>query len=737
MHSFLGTLYNAAVARFGAGDPPAAALYLWTMARLGGDAVPKDLTRAFLSRLGAEIEQAVAAKAVDRARRLDSLGAMIDASLAARVGSDHRERLAARSAGDAADALSAGGLEAALSFSLAALAFDSSLLSARDHLTQATEILVARCEALDPGAPSLEGTLSLAVATALGERTPRRLLLNLLEKLGDFESAALLCEPSEADESAILDDRLETMKWRRFAQHRRDGVEKEPALARAVAEVCGSLVALGPPSALDDEALSTRIVRCYAHGGYRSTLADLREVRRRDPKNSWAAYNLCAILSNASHPDVVEAIDLLVEHVGEDPAALKTAYDLTSMIGATPQTLALAARLAPREPQYALVDLLHRMATDLDAPPAHVFGRAPRGRPLLYANLVCWGGDYIALMEMASIASLLAPGNIPSLVETVDLVIELFTTPDDLPRLLASEPLRRLATLCEIRLRCFSQAIVDLKGDWGYEIYGFALHATALRAERDGADLTFLLPDLIYADGGFARIARDVTRAPRALFTDGLNAQATPMLAAMAPYRRDGVLAVPSQALIEAMIRHPTKRTLHSLYQPGDRSTCASPTRVIFPLATGLRTHGFMMLPIYVSHAALAPIRVMNFRTQDGLFLEHVLNKVSDDQLTVLSGSEFCYAEIKDGDGLVHPMVEMSLRDAVRKFFVSYGLGRHRIRLFERPIEYPTQTPPGFPLASEQEAAARVQDVAALFATDPLMIDIAEEQERARRIVYR
>ena len=736
MHSIIGTLFNAAVERFGVGDAPAAALYVWAMGRLGGDAETQDLQAAFRARLGEEIARATAARNVERARTLESLDALFDATAPARLGPALSQRRAVLGAQDAETALNQGVLESALCFCLAALAHDPTNQDAQSLSARMTAALVDRCESLDPATPSLDGALSCAVGAALGARRPRRLLLDLLEKMGEFESAAMLCEQIGEDAGATLDDRLQVAKWRRYVQLRREGLESRAAELQAVDEIRDQLTALGPASGLDDDTLITRIVRCHAHRGYRLTLADLRELRRRDPQNGWAAHNLCAILSNALHPEVVEAVDLLVQRAGDDPAALKTAYDLTSMIGATPQTLALAARLAAREPQYGLVAPLHRMATDLDAAPAQVFGRGPTGRPSLYANLVCWGADYIALMEQASIASLLAPGNIPALVEQVDLVIDLHTMPEDLARLIASEPLRRLAEHCEIRLRAFPQAVADLRGDWGYEIYGFALHATALRAERDGADLTFLLPDLIYADGGFARIAREVTRAPRAVFTDGLNARATPMLQAMAPHRLDGVLSVPPQDLIEAMIRHPTKRTLHSLYQPGDARTCASPTRVIFPLPTGLRTHGFMMLPIYVSHAALAPIRVMNFRTQDGLFLEHVLNQVRDDQLSVLSGLEFCYAEIKDGDGLAHPMVDRSLSAAIRHFFVSYGLGRHRLRLFERPIDYPTLAPPPFPLVSEAEAADRLREVKALFATDPLMVDVGEEQERVRRMHY-
>jgi hypothetical protein len=208
------------------------------------------------------------------------------------------------------------------------------------------------------------------------------------------------------------------------------------------------------------------------------------------------------------------------------------------------------------------------------------------------------------------------------------------------------------------------------------------------------------------------------------------------MFERMRPFRQGDALVMPPEDLIDASIGCLAKRTLHSLYQPGDRQTCVRPTRVIFPLKGGLRTHGFMMMPVYVSHAALAPIRVMNFRTQDGLFLEHVLNKVSDDQIEVLSGAEFCFVEVCDNEGELNPLVDGDLTSTIRNFFVGFGLGRNRIRLFERPIDFPTRSPPDFPLVSAEEAATRVNEVRTMFMTDPLMVDVAEEQERVRKSYY-
>jgi hypothetical protein len=674
---------------------------------------------------------------MEQALRLDRLSGMFDPDVAANLDSKELKRLAALSAVDARDALIAKNIEGALIYSLTALAFDPGNSEATRQLAAATQEFNGRCDLLNDSDLSQNRALDVAVGAALGAPRFRWFLLDLLQETGDAESSALLSSIIASDDKISVAENLELMKAARIVRRRRQGDDPATAEMKAAADISEHLVQLGPPGQLTNAQLDARIRYCFSHLGYRRTLEDLRELRRRDPDDDWAAFNLCKILMSSLHPDVQASADLVVRRAGEDFDDLSISYRMMSMMGATPQALALAERLSKHDPQYAIVGMLHKMATDLDARPVAVFGRPRQGRRLLYANLVAWGEAYVDLLEQGAIPSLLAPGNIPALAEHVDLVVELFTMPDDLSRLLESPALQRLGRHCEVRVHALPDNVAALRRRWGYTIYGYVTHATLLRAERDGADVTFLMPDLIYADGGYGAVAARVSDEPRALFADGLNTYAGPMLERMRPFRQDATLSVPSESLIEAALGCLSERTLQSLYRPGDHRTCDQPTRVIFPLETGLRVHGFMMMPIYVSHAALAPFRLKNFSTQDGLFLEHVLNGVNDDQLEVLSSAEFCYVEVCENDGSVRPMRDVGVARAIRDFFVDFGVGRNRLRLFRHAIEFPTRSPPSLPLVNVAEANARLREIVEMFATDPLMVDLAEEQESVRRAFYR
>ncbi len=737
MSPLAATLHNAGIARLHADDLASAALYIWASTQFESASVSSEAKEAFRVQILDRIEGAQRRRDFELALQLDGLHAIFGPEDRLAVDPDVAAQRSFARRLDAERAMLRGELESAAGFSLASLALNPGDDSARRHLKEAADGLSARYQSLAQEAPSLEGTLALCLAVALGVSDHRKELADLLYALSDFASAALLCQRIEADEGAGFSARFDAARLRLQARHRSLGADQASAETLAAPEIRAWLAALGPSSGLEETALRTRLDLCFGDGGRRQTLADLRALRRFAPEDPWVAHHFCIVLLNALFPDVADSVDVILRHTSDDPADLQSRYDMMVRIGAIPQALALAERLIPHYPEYAVIGALHGMATDLDAKPAHVFGRARMGRPLLYANLVCWGDSYVDLMERAAIASLLAPGNIPALAAKADVVVELFTTAADAQRLRESKALERLARHCEIQIHCFPDVVAARNKAFGYATYGYALHATALRAERDGADVTFLMPDLIYADGGYGLIAEKLTSAPRAIFVDGLNAYAAPMLDRMQPFYQDEALVVPPQQLIEAMTRCLSKRTLHSLYRPGDGRTCVQPSRVIFPLEGGLRTHGFVMLPVYVSHAALSPFVMKNFGTQDGIMSEHILNAVDDEGLEVLSGLEFCYAEICDDDGKLLPMIDVDLVTAARDYFTIYGLGRNRLRLFDQPIDFPTLSPPDLPLVSAEEAAARVRDVKTMFATDPIMIDVAEEQERLRAALYR
>ena len=728
---------NVAIGLFQSGEVAESIPYFWTARVLGGPASAQDPTPALLSQLSLLIERALAEADTDSAERLDSLIGIFDPACVGRLTREQAERRSLARCNDAAAALGEAKLERAAAFCLAAAASDpDGGLTQRYRDLTLQGLLDRRARRQAEGAMQ-EATLALAIAVALGARGERTALMDLLEPLGDFETVERLCVGIADDAEVAFPERHAAYLRGRRAVQRRSGRDAAAVEALAQADACDWLEALGPSDALDTEALSQRVALTLGRHGYRQAIEDLRELRRRRPDDPWVAHNLCSTIHNILDPDVADAAPTALAAVTDDPEDIEQTYAFMWSMGATPQALELARRMEAHKPEYAAIPDLHRMANDLDAAPVLVMGERRPGLPPLYANLVCWGERYLDLMEEAAIASLLADGNFPALAQKADVVLELYTTPADVGRLARSVALRRLSAYCEIRLYRLPDQVALHARYLGYATLGYANHATILRAERDGAGITFLLPDVLYADGCYAAIAERLTDRPYAAFSDGINAFRAPVLAAMKPFIRDGILSAPPAAVTDAGARAPTLRTTHSFLQPGDRAVCAYPTRVIFPMAEGLRSHAFMMLPAYVSHAAFAPMKIKSYGTMDGVFSEHVLNQLRDEEIEVIAPPEFSFVELCDDDGNYAPMLDKSFAEGVRDYFVAGCFNRRRHRLFRRPILFPTLSPPPYATPfSADEVAARLNEVDALFAHDPLLVDIDSAHQRIRELHY-
>ncbi len=633
--------------------------------------------------------------------------------------------------------LDLGQLDSATAHCLAAMALDPERPEAISHRLLLIDGLIARRDAELGRNDPLAATLTLAFLVMLDRSTRHHpVLATLMAQQGDFPLVVALCDQIDAVGAQSDAERLGTRRYRREAQLRIDGAGAEQATRQATLELLDGLDALIADSGWNEVALIMRIDCNGSLMRYRQALADLRELSKRAPNDGWIARQFCVTLRSYLHPDAAASIDVVLQDLGDDPAELRNWFGVAVGMGAVEQALQIAARLAKHRPEYQIVAPLHAMASDLTLQPAATFGRASGVGRTIYCNLVCWGARYLELMESASIASLLAPGNFPSLARSATLVLEIITMPADLAQVQEMALLRKLAEHCEVRVFLFPEGIAASSGRLPYLVFGHGCHSTILRAERDGADLMFLFPDVVYADGCHAALIEHLSNEPVAVFADGLNAQAGPLLEQIAPYRRAEALAPPPQALLDAAATCLTRRSTDFFHQPGNAVSSPTPNRVIFRTETGLRTHAFFMATAYVSHAGFAPVVTKNFGACDGLFVEHVLNAVAEQSVVVLSGDQFLMVEICDDDGLVSPLVEASLDESLLRFFRDYGYSDRRVVLFNRPIDYRTNAVRDGVVTSSEAMAERVQSVGELFRTHSLFVDLRAERDFARALRY-
>ncbi len=728
MNSLAATCLNAGISRFQRADPARSLPYLFAARHFDDDKVIVDSIATVLNQIHDEIEKAIAAGETVAAVRLDDLHLIF---APAHLPLAEARRRAVNRVGEAESAIEAGDLAAAAAHCLAALALDSDNAAAQDCRSRIVTALYEDYRVHAEGPPALEPTLTLSVAVAMGAAAPHReALAALLIDIGEFDLAILQCETmaQAAEASIVTRHRLSQIAW--TARLRRDGVHPDAATAQAKEKADLALNDLGEAETIDTDGLALRAVANITGMRYGAALKDLRELSRRMPNAAWITRNICMMMRNILHPDVPAAIAHVVETMPDDVDQMAGWFGSAWAMGAVDETLILAERLSAKIPAFRMVSALHEMATDLSREPALRLGEPGANQHKIYANVVCWGAKYVDLMETTTVASLLAPGNFPSLSQRADIVLDIVTMPEDLERLRASEPLRRLSAYCEIRIYLFPAAVEAHKRSMPYLILGFGSHLTILRAERDGADIIFLFPDLIYADGSFRAIAELVTTDPRAVFTDGLNAYLEPVMAEIGDARRSGALEISGDQLIDLASRHLSKRSLNHFYQPGGAANPSSPVRVVFRTEQGLRIHSFVMGPTYVTHAAFAPMTVINFGTCDGMFTSHLLNRLTPAQIEVMQPSAFCFVEVCEDDGSFFPLEQQELKSAVLRYFRDFGLNERRLLLFERATYYPIAETPPDAIINPDEIETRIREIKELFASHPIFVDGAAERDK-------
>jgi tetratricopeptide (TPR) repeat protein len=581
------------------------------------------------------------------------------------------------------------------------------------------------------------------------------LLVALTQEFSAFDK--LIEEANGHDDMALVESlterRLaltdpESAAWRgvdlrrRIARLRLDGME--PALAeqearRAAVEALESDLEARP----DDSQLRYFRFSCLLSlQRYRQAIEDLQVMiaaAQADPETDPGFARLLAmqalyLLKSVRYPETAWAVRQVMLDPPTDPRALFDLYGYLTDASAVPAAREIARRIAPTTAAFGVFELMQDFVADLDRAPAAQFGRAPAGKRLIYVSQVCWGAKYVALME-SSLASLLAPGNFPALAAQADLVLEVVTGAADASSVAASPALRRLAEICQIRVIALPDHpdFCEWAKQLPYVVFGHATHFTILRARRDGADLLCLNPDVIYADGSYASVAARLTDQPRALFSDGLNAAMTPVLAGLEANWRDGALIVDPRSLCALAARHLQQRTTECFYDPQAKRARNYPTRVVFRKPFGLRFHAFYQGPVYVSRAALGLFEPAHFGTSDGGFVEELLDYLRDDEIEQFADSDaYLAVELNDSVGQVYPRADKPLLDCVTELFQHYSGSVRRYQIFRRGVDYFMPGEIDAPLiddATEREFLAALQD---RVDRHPVFAELGAERERIR-----
>jgi hypothetical protein len=513
-----------------------------------------------------------------------------------------------------------------------------------------------------------------------------------------------------------------------------------PTDARRIANAQTNLlldIALHQDPSLGD-LRAERMARSTELFRYAAAIDDLRLLPPQMTKRKFIRDCIFFHLRHVGHPETRRAIDHVLE--APDPETpLVDLYQMLVAMMAVDESVKIAEALASTVPQYAIVRPLKEMADDLDLAPLASFGRAPQGRRLIYMNLVCWGRRYVDLTAETGLPSLLAPNNLPRLARENDLVLEFFTNESDLERTLAIPALRKLAEIAQIKIFGFPPEIESLQGKLPYVTFGYGSHATVFRAQRDGADLLFLISDIVWADGAFATIADHVTNEKRVIFCDGMNARASTVLPALEPYRSEdrSSLAIDAETLWGFAAPALMRRTREHFHDPRSTTAPTVPVRLTFQEADRLTVHSFHKLPIYVSHAAFKKIRFFQYTTPDGMLSSSIMDNVDYDQAMYFEAYDKILAiELSDDEGAVSETAEIDILESIKNYFRDRSFSERLYWNFEHGVRFPIVPEAGSPVVSAVEKETCLQAVRDLFATHPIFVDWGQERDRIRRLEF-
>jgi hypothetical protein len=392
-------------------------------------------------------------------------------------------------------------------------------------------------------------------------------------------------------------------------------------------------------------------------------------------------------------PEVDRIIRYLLEDVHFDPKFLLPCYLFAVQAGRMDVAYQVAERMAQGQPEWALIPRLKDFMEVDKQTPAKILGRAPRGRHLIYANMVCWGKKFVEKMAWGSLSSLLADRNFPLFCEDCDVVFDIVTHISDVPTICALPEIAELSKYCEIRLYClpdiedFSRCAASTQ----YFVFGHAQHFTVLRAQKDNVDVLLLASDVVYANGFLDFIRKNISVEPRGLFFDGLNCALTPVRAALQDHRDGVTLTIDAATLAEIAVRNFKPLALHCFFDKTEASTKSEMSMLYLRKPFGFRIYSLCQAPVYASAAALQGLTGFDCLAVEGKLSELLLNKLSSDQvITRRTTKDLLWIELDDNDRWeLIPLGDklVSHVDSVVRFFRFSARSQARFKLFDRFVD--------------------------------------------------
>ncbi|MBL8833543.1 MAG: hypothetical protein JNL71_14220 [Rhodospirillales bacterium] len=369
-----------------------------------------------------------------------------------------------------------------------------------------------------------------------------------------------------------------------------------------------------------------------------------------DPSTLWFAANAAeAVLSPdcLSHWTRLSALvpDIAIVAIRHAHAALaandpvlarevleRLAARPAALAGATPELRMQAAYSAQRAGALALAagfaravpgGTYHADLLDwLDAACRDVPKMLASDTDLLLA-CVAWGEEFAGIFAKLTLPTLLAPGNLPSLVEGRRASLLMIGDAAFRARLEADPATARLDALVRrVHVEIPAAARANLPA---IDVYGPVQILAFEAAKALGCDLALLHADLVYADGALAFLRRTGESGALAFCTQAFSAKLEPVAAALA-----GQQAVAPRRLMSLAFDEMHPRSAAMVVRADRPSIPSHATLFLFADPAGVRLRALQPSPMWVSRAVWPASLPLAFDTQDNGLIHRLVPDPAD-----------------------------------------------------------------------------------------------------------
>lgn len=190
-----------------------------------------------------------------------------------------------------------------------------------------------------------------------------------------------------------------------------------------------------------------------------------------------------------------------------------------------------------------------------------------------------WGAWHTDIFTRINLPALLAPGNLPALMEQIDGRFVIATRKSDAAAIERAPSYRRLKQLMPVQIDIYRDHEFGAPIDTHKKLWRHGLAACV----KDGAYCIVNPPDIVWADGSMAAMARRIHAGKKAIYANFPRALDGPFTEEADRLHRDGdVVSIKPRVMVDMMLRH--QHPLNASYLRGSREFPHHAEHVFWPV---------------------------------------------------------------------------------------------------------------------------------------------------------